>query len=161
MPRRIPGQRTHQLVDVFELLQRLPAGITSAPIEPGREPDGKGLGKIFVRMTLRVPIIEMHDVAATKRPRMVDIGRLLARGPAKGLLPFFLSRQLVGVTVGVGGFVPDESHEPLSGSALHFEHHRFLQRAQPIVHQKKRNENCRDADRNKPFVADVTRRPQK
>ena len=54
--------------------------------------------------------------------------------------------------------VPDQFHEPLRRSALDFEHHRPLQRAQPVVHEKKRHENRRDADRHEPFIADMTRR---
>ena len=31
-------------------------------------------------------------------------------------------------------------------------------RAQPVVHEKKRNEDRRNTDRHEPFIADVTRR---
>ncbi len=34
----------------------------------------------------------------------------------------------------------------------------LLERAQPVVDEKKRNENRRNADRHEPFIADVTRR---
>ena len=54
--------------------------------------------------------------------------------------------------------VPDQFHEPLRRPALDFEHHRLLQRAQPVVHEKKRHEDRRDADRHEPFIADVTGR---
>src|SRR5205807_4155841 len=46
-------------------------------------------------------------------------------------------------------------HEPLRRFAFNFEHHRPLQRAEPIVHQEKRNENSRDTDRHEPFITDV------
>ena len=39
-----------------------------------------------------------------------------------------------------------------------FEHHLLFELAQPVVDEKKRNENRRDADRHEPFIADVTRR---
>ena len=43
-------------------------------------------------------------------------------------------------------------------SPFDFEHHCPLQRPQPIVHEKKRNEDGRDTDRHEPFIADVTGR---
>src|SRR5207249_6431374 len=35
-------------------------------------------------------------------------------------------------------------------------HHRSLERAQPIVHEKKWHEDRRNAHRHEPFIADVT-----
>ncbi len=69
---------------------------------------------------------------------------------------FFL--HFVGIAIGVGCFMPHEFHEPLLGSALDFQHHGPLERAQPVMHQIKGDENCRDPDGHKPFVAHVTRR---
>src|SRR5213079_2144605 len=91
MRRWLPRQRAHQLIDVFEFLQRLPARVTPAPVEPRREPDRERLRKIFIRMALRIPVFEMHNVAATERPRPVSIRRLLARRLSENLLPLFLA----------------------------------------------------------------------
>ena len=60
----------------------------------------------------------------------------------------------------MGGFVPDEFHEPLGRAAFNLEHHRSLQCAKPIVDEKKRQEDRRYADGHKPFIADVTGRPK-
>src|SRR5205814_8043783 len=109
---------------------RFPAGVTLAPIESRREPDRERLREIFIRMTLRIPVFEMHDVAAAERARPVSVRRLLARRRSESLLPLFLARKLVGIGVGVPRLVPYQLHEPLFRSALDLEHHRPLQRAQ-------------------------------
>src|SRR6266536_5538651 len=106
-------------------------------------------------MRLRVPILEMHDVAATERARPVGIWRLLVRRLPESLLPRFLALKLVSVAVGVSRLVPHQFHEPLWSLALDLEHHRPLQRAQPIVDEKKRHENRRNTDGHEPFIADV------
>ena len=54
--------------------------------------------------------------------------------------------------------MPDQFHEPLARPAFHLEHHGFLQLPQPVVHEEKRHEDRRDADRHEPFIADVTGR---
>src|SRR4029077_19726761 len=79
MHRFLSCQRFHQFIDVFEFLERLPARVTLAPVESRCEPDGEGLREIFIRMRLRVPIVEMRDVTAAERARPVSIRRLLAR----------------------------------------------------------------------------------
>jgi hypothetical protein len=56
----------------------------------------------------------------------------------------------------VTGFVSHQFHEPLRCSPFDFEHHRPLQRAQPVVNEKKWNEDRRYADGDEPFIADVT-----
>ena len=43
-------------------------------------------------------------------------------------------------------------------SAFDFEHHRALERAQPVVDQKERHKDRRNTDRHEPFIADVTGR---
>ena len=157
MHRRFARQRPHQLVHVFKLFERLPAGITLTPIKVRRQPDGERLGEIFIRMALRIPVVEMHHVTAAERPRTIKFRCLISRRLSESLLPFFLFRQLIGVAVSVRRFVPDQSHEPLWRSALDFEHHRLLQLAQPVVHEKKRHEDRRDADRHEPFIADMSK----
>src|SRR5437773_8789092 len=106
-------------------------------------------------MALRIPVFEMHDVAATERPRPVSIRRLLARRLSENLLPLFLARKLVSVGVRVSRLVSHQLHKPLFRSALDLEHHRPLQRAQPVVDEKKRDEDRRDADWHEPLIANV------
>src|SRR5439155_22895672 len=107
-------------------------------------------------MTLRVPILEMHDIAPTKRARSVSVRRFFARRRSKNLLPLFLARKLIGVGISVPRLVPHQLHKPLFRSALDLEHHRPLQRAQPVVNEKKRDEDRGDADWNEPLIANVT-----
>src|SRR5438034_5541740 len=109
-------------------------------------------------MALRIPVFEMHDVAAAERARPISIRRLLARRGPESLLPLFLARKLVGIGVRVSRLVPHQFHKPLFRSALDLEHHRPLQRAQPVVDEKKRNENRLDTNWNEPFITDVTGR---
>ena len=109
-------------------------------------------------MALRIPVVEMHHVAAAKRARPIKARRLFVRRLPESLLPLFLALKLIGVAVSVCRLVSHQFHEPLCRLALDLEHHRPLQRAQPVVHEKKRHEDRRDPDRHKPFIADVTRR---
>ena len=109
-------------------------------------------------MALRIPVVEMHDVGAAVRTRTVELRRLLGRSQAESLLPFFLPVELVGVGVGVRRLVAHQLHEPLRRLALDFEDHLALELAQPVMHEKERNEDRRDADRHEPFVADVAGR---
>src|SRR5207249_3026836 len=69
--------------------------------------------------------------------------------------PFLFSRQPVGIHIGVTGLVPHQFHEPLWRLAFDLEHHRPLQRAEPIVYKEERNENRRNADRHEPLIANV------
>src|SRR5205814_9732615 len=109
----------------------------------------------FIRMTLRIPILEMHDVTAAERARPVSIRRLLARRLPENLLPLFLARKLVSVGVSVARLVSHQFHKPLARFALDLEHHRPLKCAQPAMGEKKRHEKCGDTDRCEPCVADV------
>src|SRR5262249_20042830 len=129
-----------------------------APIESGREPDRKCFREIFIRVTLRVPIFQMHHVTAAKWARPVSIWRFLTRCLPETSLPFFPTRQLICIHVRVPRLVAPQFHEPFWCFAFDFEHHRALQRAQPVVHEKEWNKNRRDTDWNEPFVADVTPR---
>ena len=49
-------------------------------------------------------------------------------------------------------------HEPLGRLSFDLEHHSPLERPQPIMREKKRNENGWDANWHKPFVTDMARR---
>src|SRR5207253_3439251 len=104
------------------------------------------------------PVFEMHDVAAAERARPVSIRRLLARRGSENMPPLFLSRELVSVSVSMPRLVPHQLHKPLFRSALDLEHHRPLQRPQPVVDEKKRHEDRRNANWHEPFITDVTRR---
>src|SRR6266478_7524304 len=106
MQRWFSRQGFHQFIYVFEFLERPPSSVTFAPVKSRREPDREGFREIFIRMTLRVPILEMHDVATAERARPISIRRLLARCRPENLPPLFLARKLIGIGVGVSRFVP-------------------------------------------------------
>ncbi len=55
-------------------------------------------------------------------------------------------------------FVPDEFHEPFRRFAFDFKNDFTFELPQPVVREKERDENRRDADGHKPFVADVAGR---
>src|SRR5436190_13705759 len=112
-------------------------------------------------MALRVPVVEIYDITAAERLRMIDVRRLVARSFAERFLPFLFSRQIIGVAVGMGRLVPDQFHKRFRRAPLDFEHHRFLERAEPFMDEEKWNENRRDPDGHEPFVADVTRRMER
>src|SRR5262245_46392744 len=107
--RRVHGwlarKRAHQLIKVLQFSYSRPARIIFAPVELRREPDRKRLGEIFVRMTLRVPILKVNNVTTAERPWPISVRRLLPRCLPKTLLPFFATRQLISVHVSVPRFV--------------------------------------------------------
>src|SRR5947209_20145240 len=67
LPRReqwpLPGDFSHQLVDIFELLERRPARIARPPVRARPQPHRKSFGEILVRMTLRIPEPQVLDIA--------------------------------------------------------------------------------------------------
>src|SRR4029450_7091713 len=99
-------------------------------------------------MTLRIPILKMNDVATAEWAWPVSVRRFLPRCLPETLLPFFPTRQLISVHVSVPRFMPHQLHEPLRRPTFNFEHHRALERAQPVVHQKKRNKDRSNTDRD-------------
>ena len=103
----------HQLVEIFQLLQRLPALVARAPVQSRSEPHRERLRKILVGMALRIPVVQMNDIGATVRTRTVKLRRLLCGSEAKRLLPFLLPIELIGVGVGVRGLVAHQAQEPL------------------------------------------------
>src|SRR5262249_20207756 len=56
-------------VHILELLQRSPPLVSLAPARTRRQPHGKSLSKIFIRMFLRVPTFHVADEASGKRDR--------------------------------------------------------------------------------------------
>src|SRR5262249_53628512 len=76
----------HQLVDIFELFQCRPAGVAFAPGRARREPYREGLGKILVRMALRIPEWKMLDVAPAGGVRPIVVW-VAGRGAAEQRLP--------------------------------------------------------------------------
>src|SRR5581483_12102023 len=125
----------------FQFLECSPPRVTLTPIEAGRKPDCERLREIFIGVTLCVPVFEMRDIAAAERTGPVTVRCFLTRSLPEKLLPFFLSGKSIRVHVSVTRFMAHQFHEPFGRLSLDLEHHRPLQCAQSIVHEKKRNEN--------------------
>src|SRR5207248_9563640 len=92
---RISRQSPHQIIDVFEFLQRLPASVALPPIEIRREPDRESFGKIFVRMALRIPVVQMHYITAAERSRSISVRRFFVGSLPKNLCPSFIVGKMV------------------------------------------------------------------
>src|SRR6185369_17683053 len=58
------GNLFQKLVDIFQLAQRRPTAITAAPVRARLQPDREGLSKVFSRVGLRIPGIEIQHVTA-------------------------------------------------------------------------------------------------
>src|ERR1700750_594164 len=56
------GDFVHQLVDIFKLFERRPAGIPCSPARTRPKPHRKGLGEILDRMALRIPAPKVLDI---------------------------------------------------------------------------------------------------
>src|SRR6185436_2924428 len=78
LPRReqwpLPGDFIHQLVDIFELLERRPAGVARPPARTGPQPHRKSFGEILVRMALCIPEPKVLHITPASR-----IGPVIAR----------------------------------------------------------------------------------
>ena len=124
----------HHRVDVLKLGQSTEARVALSPARTRLEPHRKGLGEVFTRVTLRVPIFEVHNevrVAGTRRVTQT-IGATKA---AKTLAPARPTVQVVGVVDRVPGFVAKQAH-PLGGARpLDLASHGALELHQPRVRQ--------------------------
>ncbi len=107
--RPLAGDLPHQLVDIFELLERRPAGIARAPMRARPQPHREGFGEILVRMALRVPQPQMLDVIAARRIGPV-IARIALRRRTEQLLPAAAAIKLIGVGDDMAAFVPQNAH---------------------------------------------------
>src|ERR1041384_4672920 len=67
-------ETVHQLVDVFQLVQRGPATITTAPLRTWREPDREGFSEVFRRVRLRVPRRQVQHEFAALGFWLVEVG---------------------------------------------------------------------------------------
>ena len=74
--RRLARDLPHQLVHVFELLQRGPVLVAPAPLGSRVQPHRKRLGEVLVGMALRVPVVDVQDEAAAVRLGRVELGVL-------------------------------------------------------------------------------------
>ena len=152
--RLLGDQRLHQLVHVFELLDRRPSRVARLPLCFRRQPDGEGLGKILVGMALRVPRVQVLDEALAVRARRVKLGIRLRRA-AENLAALAAQPQLVGVVDDVTGFVAQDAHAPLVFAALDRQHLGFLEAFEPRMREVERHRHRRLAVGREPFVRQV------
>src|SRR5215471_7173213 len=104
--RRITGRLLHQSVYVFQLFESLPTLVATAPlVRCGCQPDGECLGKIFIRVSLRIPVGEMPDKALAIGPRCVGFGRILDVRAAENDVPVFAGGVPVSVIHSVTAFM--------------------------------------------------------
>src|SRR6266496_2592390 len=147
----LPGDFVHQLVDIFELLERRPAGIARPPVRTRPQPDRKGLGEILVRMALRIPAPKVLDIAPAGRIGPV-IARVAFRGWAEQLLPAPAAVQLVGVLHGMAGFMTEDGHALGPGATLDLEHHFLLELHQAGMGEIERDRNAGRVCRAEPLA---------
>src|SRR5437899_100902 len=103
-------QLARQPVQVLQLRHRPPAAITLAPVRARRQPDRKGLGKIFIRMLLRIPSRQMPHIIARERRRPVIVPIRTSERP-EGLFPLRRVVQLVRISERVSRFMPQVHHD--------------------------------------------------
>src|SRR4051812_17266265 len=145
------GDFLHQLVDIFELLERRPAGIACPPVRTRPQPYRKGLGEILGRMALRIPAPQVLDIAPAGRIGPV-IARVAFRGRAEQLLPAPAAVQLVGVLHGMAGFMTENGHALGPGAPFDFEHHLLLELHQAGMSEIERDRNAGRVVRAEPLA---------
>src|SRR5579872_6770443 len=154
--RGLAGDLLHQGMDVFELVEGLPAAIALPPvIGRGAEPDGEGFGEVLVGVRLRVPVGQMADEAAAVGLRHVGFGRVLFIGAAEGHLPFLSRRESIGVIDGVAALVAQKHLAPFGGSAFDLEHLAQLERLEARMREIEREADGGHAFGREPLVAQV------
>src|SRR6185503_19756636 len=111
----------HQPLDILQPFEHRPALVAVSPGRIGREPDRKGLGKVLIRMALRIPHIEVPHEAPAIGPGAVTFGIGLRRAP-KDLLPKAEAAEAIGIFYGMACLMPQDAHAPVRGPALDLEH---------------------------------------
>ncbi len=121
------------------------------PVRFRIEPHGERLGEIFVRMALRVPVIEVLDEALAVRLRRVvlRIGdrRITEDAPARRP-----ASQRVRVVDCMADFVTQDLQAREFVAALHLKHLRKLQLLEARIREIKRNRDARHPVGCEPFV---------
>ena len=159
-PRRRMGSRlpnfARHAVDVLELGQRAPTLVALAPLRARREPDGKGFGKVFVRMLLRIP----PGHVANELPRERDGAVIVAIGAAKRaeeIAPLRRFVELVRVIECVPGLVAHVHHD----FARVFQVvHLALKPGQVRVGEIERNADDGLARGTSPFIGEIAQRAE-
>ena len=126
-----------QPIQEAQLLHRAPAAIALAPVRSRRQPHRKGLGKIFIRMLLRIPSRQMPHIIARKRRGPVVVAIRAPERPKDLLSTPAVVVQLVGISKRVPGLMPQIHHD----FARIFEVMRLLFPAAPAPHSPGKTES--------------------
>src|SRR5262245_519053 len=157
--RPFPGDFVHERVDVFKLLECRPADVARPPVRARPQQHRKSLGKILVRMALRIPEPKVLDIAPAGRIGPV-VARVALRGRPEQLLPAPATLQLVGMLYGMARLMTENGHALGPGAALDVEHHFLLDLHQAGMSEIERDRNTRRAFRTEPLARYPRVRPQ-
>src|SRR5436190_17951659 len=155
----LAGDFLHQLVDIFELLERRPAGVAGPPVRTRSQPYRKSLREILVWMALRIPAPEVLHITPAGRIGPV-VARIAFRGRPEQLPPAPAALQLVGVLYGMAGLMTENGHALGPGAALDVEHHFLLDLHQAGMSEIERDGNAGDICRTEPFARYPRVRPE-
>ena len=125
----------------------------------GLEPDGKGFGKVFGGMALRIPVAQMMHIASTGRAHLITVGIRLTRWP-EHLAPGTPVAQAVGRIDGMAGLVTQYAPQPVGIAAFDLFHLMTLKLHQAWMSQIKRHRDTRYAVGREPFFGQPHVRPQ-
>src|SRR5215813_4752001 len=156
--RLLSGDLSHQLVDILQFLQRGPSGIAPAPVRAGRQPHRKGLGKILIRVALRVPQRQMIDVATTGWIWPI-ISWVAPRRWAEQLPPAAPAVQLIGHLHYMAGFVAQNAHTIRHRSPFDVDHPFALEPHQAGMGEVEGNRDAGRVVGAEPLVRDPGVRP--
>src|SRR4030095_4887777 len=106
-------------------------------------------------MALCIPVVQMHDIRTAVRTGPVKRRCFLGGREPERALPFPLSVELICIGISVRCLMANQLHEPLRCSSFDLKNDLAFQLTQPVVREKEGDEDRRDADGDKPFVADV------
>src|SRR5262249_40951302 len=141
----------HRPIDEFEFPERGPFPISGSPSLPGSQPDRESLGKILSGMGLCIPCVEMQNVPATARIRLVKV-RIGLRKRTEDVAPISFAMQGVGIAESVARFMTHYPHALDMAHAFGLEHEFALELHQTGLSQVERYRKPWDSVRRKPFL---------
>ena len=95
-----------ETIDIFQLFECLPAPVTLPPlVRRTGQPDGESLGKILVRVGLRIPVRQMPHETSAIGLGPVRLGSIFGLRTAKDATPILPRGEPVGMINGVAAFV--------------------------------------------------------
>src|SRR5439155_21803779 len=136
-----------------------PALVARGPQRPRIQLHGEGLGEIFSRVALRVPMIEMLHKALAVGLRRVVLGVWRGR-EAEQPAPRGPAPQLIRVVDRVTGLVTQDSQARFKIAAFDLEHLGELEPRQPRMREIEGDGDARHAVRREPLVGQPVMRTE-